>query len=102
VREIHNLVKVRYSSNWEEYVDDTTLNDLISSKEIKELYRPSENRWVGRLFLATRREKSLYPGQERRAFNKKILFLKSRIPDGYYEARARHPSSKSGLVDIYC
>jgi len=47
VEEAHNLVKVRYPSNREEYVDDMTLNELISLKKIRELL-PSLRGSVGR------------------------------------------------------
>ncbi len=101
MREAHNLVKVRYPSNMEEYVDDMTLNELISFKKIRELYRPSEGRWVGKTLLALRRERSLYQGAERRAFNRTILFLKDQILSGYRgEAEAQPPGSRR--IDIYC
>lgn len=96
--EAHNLVKVRYPSNREEYVDDLALNELISLRKIRELYRPSEGRWVGRTRLAVRREKSLYPGIERRTFNRKILSLKDRILSGYRGL----PGARPGSIDIYC
>jgi len=98
VQETHNLVKVRYPSNREEYVDDLTLNELISLKKIRELYRPSEGRWVGRTRLAVRRGKSLYAGIERRTFNKKVLSLKDRILSGYRCGPGARPRS----IDIYC
>ena len=101
MEEAHNLVKVRYPSNREEYVDDMTLNELISLKKIRELYRPSEGRWVGKTRLAVRRERSLYPGIERRAFNRKILSVKDRIFSGYRgRPEARPPAP--GSIDIYC
>ncbi len=98
MEETHNLVKVRYPSNREEYVDDLTLNELISLKKIRELYRPSEGRWVGRTRLAVRRGKSLYPGIERRTFNRKILSLKDRTLSAYRCAPGAGPRS----IDIYC
>jgi hypothetical protein len=101
VEEAHNLVKVRYPSNEEEYVDDTTLNELISLKKIREVYRPSEGRWVGKTRLAVRRERSLHQGIERRTFNRKILSLKDRTLSGYRGGpAARLPAP--GRIDIYC
>jgi len=101
VAETHNLVKVRYMSDREEYVDDTTLNELISQRKIRELYRPSEDRWVGKTRLAVRRERSLYPGIERRTFNRKILSLKDRILSGYRGGPGARPS-RPRSIDIYC
>lgn|GEM_PF-808807 len=101
MREAHNLVKVRYPSNREEYVDDMTLNELISLKKIRELYRPSEGRWVGKTLLAVRRERSLHQGIERRAFNRKILSLKDRILSGY-RGKAKSQPAGPRLIDIYC
>jgi hypothetical protein len=99
--EAHNLVKVRYLSSREEYVDDTTLNDLISAKKIRELYRPSEGRWVGKTLLAIRRERSLYPGHERRALNRRILSLKDQPLAGYRgESETLPPVHRR--IDIYC
>lgn len=101
VREAHNLVKVRYPSNREEYVDDMALNELISSKKVRELYRPSESRWVGKRLLAVRREISLYQGPEKRAFNRKILSLKDQVLSGYRgESEAQPPGPRR--IDIYC
>ena len=101
MEEAHNLVKVRYPSNEEEYVDDTTLNELISLKKIREVYRPSEGRWVGKTRLAVRRERSLHQGIERRTFNRKILSLKNRVLSGYRGKAKAHPPGPR-LIDIYC
>jgi hypothetical protein len=98
--EARNLVKVRYLSDREEYVDDTTLNELISSKKIRELYRPSEGRWVGKTLLAIRRERSLYPGMERRALNRRIFALKDRTLDDYRRKSEAPPARRR--IDIYC
>ena len=99
--EARNLVKVRFLSDREEYVDDTTLNELISSKKIRELYRPSEGRWVGKTLLAIRRERSLYPGMERRALNRRIFALKDRTLDDYRRSKSEAPPARR-RIDIYC
>jgi hypothetical protein len=99
--EAHNLVKVRYLSSREEYVDDTTLNELIASRKIRELYRPSEDRWVGKTLLAIRRERSLYPGVERTTLNLRILSLKDRMLADYRsEPEVLLPGNRR--IDIYC
>lgn len=100
--ETHNLVKIRYqSSGEEEYVDDATVNELITSRKIRELYRPSEGRWVGKTLLAVRRESSLFAGAERRALNKKILSRKERILEGY-RGLPETALSERRRIDTYC
>ncbi len=100
--ETHNLVKVRYlSSGEEEYVDDTTVNELITSRKIRALYRPSEDRWVGKTLLAVRRGNSLYAGTERRALNKRILSWKERTLEGYRSAPDTAVPERR-RIDTYC
>lgn len=48
------LIKVKYWNNREDWVDDLTLNELIASKRIKELYRSSMDEWINVYQLSNR------------------------------------------------
>jgi tetratricopeptide (TPR) repeat protein len=60
------LIQVRYWNNREGFVDDVTLNELITTNKIRRFFRPSENRWADIEADRVRRGGSKYGGPERR------------------------------------
>ena len=61
-----NLIRVRYRSGQEGWVDDVTLNELLLYKKISHFYRSSENQWVQAANVTLRLGEKAYWGPERR------------------------------------
>ena len=59
-------IEVEYPDGRHALIDDYLLEGLISSKQIKRFFRPSEKRWITIGFGPVRSWKGNYCGRERR------------------------------------
>ncbi len=60
-------IAIKYRSNTEDIVPPTMLDELITSDQIKQFYRPQEKKWVNINIDSIRRGgSSSYAGVERR------------------------------------
>jgi hypothetical protein len=60
------LLKIQYHDMKYDYVDSLTLDRLITSREIRQFFRPSENTWVRTDEGPLRGMGGSYSGPERR------------------------------------
>lgn len=63
------VLRVQYHNDKFDYVNDFALGKLITAKEIKKFYRPSEERWITVGVDAVRGTGGHYTGPERRQNN---------------------------------
>jgi hypothetical protein len=59
-------ITIKYINNTEDIVSNFMLDELITSEQIKQFYRPSEERWVTLGVDQTRQTAGLHTGPERR------------------------------------
>ena len=59
-------IAIKYRSNTEDIVPPTMLDELITSDQIKQFYRPSEERWVTLGVDKIRKARRKHKGPERR------------------------------------
>ena len=64
------IIQVIYQNKCEGVVNETTLNELISTNKVRKFYRPSESRWVDVNCDPIRIGAGKYNGPERRQFRK--------------------------------
>jgi hypothetical protein len=62
------LLRVQYQDKRYDYVNPSTLEELITSKQIQKFYRPSEKDWIDIEQGPLRGAGSHYAGPERRLF----------------------------------
>ena len=60
------VLRVQYHDGKFDYVAESALTRLIAEKEIKQFYRPSEEKWITVGFDPTRGLGGNYTGPERR------------------------------------
>jgi hypothetical protein len=59
-------IAIKYKSNTEDIVPPSMLDELITSDQIKQFYRPSEERWVTLGVDKIRKARRKHNGPERR------------------------------------
>lgn len=59
-------IRVQYTNGWYDYVPGQVLDEQLARKNIKQFYRPSEERWVTIGIDRIRGVGGMYNGPERR------------------------------------